>query len=134
MNSENHSLDVYKEFQFDNIASIIGVSVFSRGQYAGTSRPSLTSKPPSKPEEWDTFWHPIFGTCYSFKPSQPLLNHVGLAGVDFVQVNLDFEAAFPPPPYDTFVQDMTTNHSYETTQAETPGVNFTNILCKAFCT
>ena len=50
---------------------------------------------------------------------------MGLAGVDFVKVDLDFEAAFPPPPpkvtNDNYldVQDTTTDNSYQTTQPET---------------
>ena len=51
---------------------------------------------------------------------------MGLAGVDFVKVDLDFEAAFRLPPPETTndnyldVQDTTTDNSYETTpQPET---------------
>jgi hypothetical protein len=63
-------------------------------QYAGTSTPSLVSDPYNE-EEWSSFWHPLYGVCYAFKTSKPLVEIVGSAGVEYVKVDLNFEQAFP---------------------------------------
>jgi len=116
-----HSLDVYKEFLFDDIKSVLGVSVFSRGQYAGTSSPSLASGPRSRPKEWSTFWHPIFGTCFTFKPSKSLVSYVGLAGLDFVKIDIDFAAAFPP---------STSNYDFSIVQVSSSSTFYEHLFCR----
>jgi hypothetical protein len=68
--------------------------VKSKLQYAGTSTPSLVSDPYNE-EEWSSFWHPLYGVCYAFKTSKPLVEIVGSAGVEYVKVDLNFEQAFP---------------------------------------
>ena len=90
-------LDIYRNFAFNNSKSVKNVALSSRGQYSGTALPSLVSKPDSDNDNWSSFWHPLYGTCYVFQLHQPLVDVVGEAGVEFVKVNLDFEKAFPGP-------------------------------------
>ena len=92
------SLEVINQFIFDDVESVAGISVSSRGQYAGSSTPSLVSRPVVDKDDWSSFWHPIFGTCFAFKPANPIIDYVGQAGIDFVKVDLDFSVAFPVEP------------------------------------
>ena len=92
---KNFSLHLYNQLAFADALAISRVSVTSRAQYSGTSTPSLVSTPTLDPDDWSSFWNPLYGNCYTFKPRNPLANYVGQAGVEFVQVDLDFTVAFP---------------------------------------
>ena len=52
-----------------------------------------------KSDEWSSFWHPLYGMCFSFKPVKNVSEIVGSAGVEYVKVNLNFSAAFPVPAH-----------------------------------
>lgn len=90
-----NTYDIYKRFAFNDSSSVSSLVLSSRGQYAGTSTPSLVSKPQNNSDEWSSFWHPLYGMCFLFKPSKSLVEYVGEAGLEFVKVNLNFEFAFP---------------------------------------
>ena len=88
-------LAIYQNFAFNDSKSVKNVALSSRGQYSGTAMPSLVSKPDLDKDNWSSFWHPLYGTCFAFQLSKPLVDVVGEAGIEFVKVNLDFEKAFP---------------------------------------
>jgi hypothetical protein len=93
-------LDLYKKYAFNDSSSVKNIALSSRGQYAGTSTPSLVSNPQSSNGEWSTLWHPLYGNCFLFQLQKPLVDVVGEAGLEFVKINLDFEKAFPVPKSD----------------------------------
>ena len=90
-----NTVDLYSRFLFNNSESVTSLVLSSRGQYAGTATPSLVSRPQNDEKEWSSFWHPLFGVCFTFKLDKPLTDVVGDAGLEFVKVNLNFEKAFP---------------------------------------
>ena len=100
-------MEVYSQFISDNVESVSGISVSSRGQYSGSSTPSLVSRPSFNKDEWSSFWHPILGTCFTFKPVNPILDYVGQAGIDFVKIDLNISAAFPVDPIEGSNQEPT---------------------------
>ena len=89
------SIDLYNRFVFNDSESVASVVLSSRGQYAGTATPSLVSKPETDTKEWSSFWHPLYGICFTFKLNKTLVDVVGDAGLEFVKVNLNFDKAFP---------------------------------------
>ena len=98
-----NTFDIYKRFAFNDSTSVASLVLSSRGQYAGTSSPSLVSKPQNSLDEWYSFWHPLYGMCFSFKPQKSLVELVGEAGLEFVKVNLNFEFAFPQQSEDEVI-------------------------------
>jgi hypothetical protein len=63
--------------------------------YYITGTASLVSKPDVNVDDWSSFWHPLYGTCFTFKPQKSVVeDYLGEAGLEFVKVNLNFEAAF----------------------------------------
>jgi hypothetical protein len=68
------SLDpILDQFLFNDSSCIRGVTISSRGLYSRVSLPTLVSKPASRPQEWTTSFHPIYGICYNFSPSEVLI-------------------------------------------------------------
>ena len=101
-----NTYDIYSRFVFNDSESVTSLVLSSRGQYAGTSTPSLVSKPLNNSDEWSSFWHPIYGVCFSFKPKKSLVDYVGEAGLEFVKVNLNFEFAFPAPREEEIIEEF----------------------------
>ena len=88
-------LAIYQNFSFDDSKSVKNVVLSSRGQYSRATIRSLVSKPDLDKDNWSSFWHPLYGTCYTFQLNKPLVDVVGEAGIELVKVNLDFGKAFP---------------------------------------
>ena len=116
-----NTVELFNRFLFNDSSSVTSLVLSSRGQYAGTATPSLVSRPQSDEKAWSSFWHPLFGVCFTFKLDKPLADVVGDAGLEFVKVNLNFEKAFPNNPND---EPTTTEpgalDSYEPPQTEDP--------------
>ena len=110
-------LDIYKLFLYNNSQSVKDLKLSSRGQYAGTSTPSLVSDPYNE-DEWSSFWHPLYGVCFAFKTNKPLVEIVGSAGVEYVKVDLNFESAFPALPTESLEQQPETTTPTTTTTTE----------------
>ena len=119
------SLQVFDEFGFDDIRSVSGISVSGRGEFSGSSAPSLTSGTDQDRKSWSSFWNPIFGTCFRFDPELPVKDFVGQAGVEFVKVDLDFSAAFPVRP---FPEMVSTDLAAKTDAAEAEDGNELKII------
>ncbi len=87
--------DLFEKYLANDSSAISRLSILSKGQYAGTSLPSLTSKPSSDHDDWHPVYHPIFGACFEFRSSKNIVDYVGKAGVEFAKVNVNFDAAYP---------------------------------------
>ena len=96
-NANANILDIYKNFAFNDSASVSSIVLSSRGQYVGTATPSLVTMPQTDEKQWSSFWHPLYGVCFAFQLEKSLAEVVGEAGLEFVKVNLNFEKAFPMP-------------------------------------
>jgi hypothetical protein len=59
------------------------------------SDPSLVSLPSSDKDDWTSFWHPLFGTCFTFKPVKPVSESIGSSEIEQVSITVVFSAAFP---------------------------------------
>jgi len=124
------AVDLYQKFLFNDSESVTSLVLSSRGQYAGTATPSLVSKPETDEKEWSSFWHPLYGICFTFKLDKPLVEVVGDAGLEFVKVNLNFEKAFPElpeyeqnsenDPYFLTPYEPTTTEDYEVSILQKP--------------
>ena len=106
--------DIYSKYVFNDSESVTSLVLSSRGQYAGTSTPSLVSKPQNNSDEWSSFWHPIYGMCFSFKPKKSLVDYVGEAGLEFVKVNLNFDLAFPTLKEEEVIEEYSSPYESST--------------------
>ena len=95
VNPQNGLEPLFKQFLFNDSSCIRGVTVASRGIYSRASQTNLASKPSTRPFEWNSFFHPIYGACFEFQPEKPPSEYVGTAGIDYMKINVDFDSAFP---------------------------------------
>jgi hypothetical protein len=63
----------------------------------------VSSSPEGDPEDWTSFWHPVYGTCVTFEPIVPLAELLGGSDFEFLFLNLDFDAAFPTERFFSFL-------------------------------
>ena len=86
---------ILQQFLVNDSKYIIGATIASQGQISGIAKPKLMSKPNDKPEDWPSFFHPLYGTCFEFSPKQNPIEYMGSSGIGYVKITTNFLEAFP---------------------------------------
>ena len=86
---------ILNEFLVNTSKYIRGATITSPGQCPGLLEASLSSEPQKSPEDWPSFFHPIYGTCFEFSPSQNPMEFMSTSGIGFVKFTANFMEAFP---------------------------------------
>ena len=86
---------ILQQFLVNDSNYIIGASIASQGQIASIAKPNLVSKPKEKPEDWPSFFHPLYGICFEFSPEQNPIEYMGSSGIGYVKITTNFLEAFP---------------------------------------
>lgn len=89
--------DVFKEFLFDDPASVSGTLVTMNGEDVGSG---AEYRPDQDAGLFETVFHPLYGNCYSFglPEAAAAARHDNRGGIRRVRVDVDLWAAFPPSP------------------------------------
>lgn len=94
-----HGLEpFFDQFLFNDSSVVRGVTVAKRGSYARVAHEAdFISRPSRNQEDWQSFFHPIYGVCTDFAPSpeRDPEDFVGSAGIQYLKVSVDFDKAFP---------------------------------------
>ena len=102
--------DIFEPFLFNDSSCIEELTISERGIYSRVSLSNLFSNPNTNPNDWNTFFHPIYGTCIEFSPKKNLEEIVGSSGVSYMKISVDFKKAFPPKTNGTSIKIMKFNN------------------------
>jgi len=86
-----NSQEVYSQFAFEDTKAVMFLHITNPGSFSD----KVLSDPQKNPEDWTSFWHPLYGTCSSFTPRTPIAESLGGADARRLEIVLDFETAFP---------------------------------------
>ena len=86
---------ILKQFLVNTSDYIRSATLASHGKLARVTDLDLVSKPNKHPEEWPSFFHPLYGVCFSFEPSQTKIDQMGKTVINYLKISVDFRKAFP---------------------------------------
>ena len=82
---------ILKQFLVNDSDYIRSATLATHGKFARITDLDLVSKSPKQPEEWPSFFHPLYGICFSFEPKRKM----GKTFINYLKISVDFKKAFP---------------------------------------